>query len=208
MELKFYSVDTSILSSNDKICHYWGQLAGSTHRLYVIVDELENGAEEDNLELALTRLAYHVENYFVRIYDLRERAIRLLEAMTGQKTEVKKLKSPSKRKRARAIASLNIAAASAQAIVQLLDMLDADIKLRNGQTHDTFLNLRLYTGEGIFDPHDALLDLKGKPDAKAQIESVLREEINRLSVEYRDKVDGITKAAWGLLGTTEVHTNI
>ena len=37
--------------------------------------------------------------------------------------------------------------------------LDADVKLRNQHTHDTFLNLGLYTGEDVFDPHDVLIDL-------------------------------------------------
>jgi hypothetical protein len=47
---------------------WWGQLAGSTHRLRIIVDQLEPLASKRNIHVALTELAYHLENYFVRIY--------------------------------------------------------------------------------------------------------------------------------------------
>jgi len=50
---------------------WWGQLAGSTHRLYTVAEQLETLASKRNLDAALTELGYHVENYFVRIYELR-----------------------------------------------------------------------------------------------------------------------------------------
>ena len=78
----------------------WGELAGSTHRLLVVRDELDELEREPDIDRALTRLAYHIENYLVRVYELRDRCLGLLAAFTGQPKAVDALRHPDKRESA------------------------------------------------------------------------------------------------------------
>ena len=77
--------------------HGGGQLAGSTHRLYTVTEQLETLASKRNLDAALTELGYHLENYFVRIYELRERVVGYLIATTNDVQNAQALKSQAKR---------------------------------------------------------------------------------------------------------------
>ena len=58
--------------------------------------------------------------------------------------------------------------------LQLMSLIDDDIELRNQNTHDSFLSLGLYTGNDIYDPWDALLDVEG--DAVDRVQRALRLE--------------------------------
>jgi hypothetical protein len=73
---------------------HWAQLCGSMHRLVFVREELEAVNSTRDIDQALERLAYHMENYLVRIYELRERAVKLLAAFSGYKGRIDQLKSP------------------------------------------------------------------------------------------------------------------
>jgi hypothetical protein len=199
MELQFYWIEAN---PGDEIGHYWGQLAGSIHRLHIIAEELERIANDNDISLALTRLAYHIENYLVRVYELRERSLSLAAKVTGKKAMIDNLRHPSKRAAA-VIALEKVATAPVQALSRLLDILEDDIGLRNQHTHDTFLQLGLSTDSGLYDPHDAFLDLTEQPEAKAQLEKVLRGEIERLAEEYKNKINVVFEATWKMLNATQ-----
>jgi hypothetical protein len=166
-----------------------------------VADELDSAVEEADVERGLARLAYHVENYLNHIYELRERAIRVVAALTGQPKEAEKLKKPELR--AAAIGNLrSIDAAQAGAISDLLNWLQADIDLRNQNTHDTHLRLGLNTGDDIHDPHDALLAVKSQPVHRRALEKVLRQEMKPVAEEYRDKVSIVVSLTLELLRQT------
>ncbi len=199
MELQFYWHEPI---TGDETGHYWGQLCGSIHRLRFIIDELEGVTYEDDASYALTLFTYHLENYLLRSFELRERAFKLLASFTGKKKLVEDAKHPAKR--AAAIAELEkIALQPAQAFAKLLAALDEDVALRNQHTHDTFLQVGINTGIDIFEAQDALLDLSEQPAAKMQLEDAIKGEIKRLAEQYGEKFNAVFDTAAELLIWTE-----
>ena len=177
---------------------WWGQLAGSTHHLYVVVDQLEKLPSKRNLDLALTELGYHIENYFVRIYELRERVVGYLIAATNDVQTVRDIKS--QRKRRNALTALRTRVPKLiEPLEHLLELLDAEIRIRNTHTHEQFLNIVLDTGQDIFDPQDMLIDIQGNIDTRRKLERYFRKEIRRLTEIYAEKVRAIHKATWDFL---------
>jgi hypothetical protein len=177
---------------------WWGQLAGSTHRLRVVADQLETLASKRNIDLALTELAYHLENYFVRIYELRERALGFLIAVTKDSKNVKALKSHDGRQKAIIILQEHVPTLLPP-LEALLMLLDEEINIRNTHTHEQFLNVVLDTGYDIFDPQDALLDLQKNATARKRLERFLRKEMRRIAQVYGDKVRAINETTWNFL---------
>jgi hypothetical protein len=195
---------------SEKVSQYWGQLAGSTHRLAFLRDELDSVCKEEDIDLALSRLQYHTENYLSRVYELRDRVFSLVSAVTKSGETVKALRY--RKKRSNALRSLQ---AKANGIVQplecLLKLLDEDIGLRNFHTHDTFLNLGCYMdydGFGdIFDPHDVLIDLKADPQAYKRFEEFLWKEISSLVERYQVKINTVIETTITLLKEVELLTS-
>lgn len=113
----------------------WGQLCGSMHRLAFVADELARNVRISDMELALARLAYNMENYLSRIYELRERAARLLIVSAGRcvtgKNGQRILKDvKGKRERRVAVRWLSIDQQVQTTYLQLLSLIDDDIHLR------------------------------------------------------------------------------
>ena len=144
---------------------WWGQLAGSTHRLHIIVDQLETLASKRNINLALTELSYHLENYFVHIYELRERALGFLNVIINDDRKIRAIKDKKQRQKV-FIALHEQMPVLIDPLASLLHLLDDEIKIRHGHTHEQFLNLVLDTGYDIYDPQDALLDLQNNEHAR------------------------------------------
>ena len=137
----------------------WGQLCGSMHRLIFISEEFEAIRKIRDTDLALQRLVYHMENYLIRVYELRERVVKLFVTYTGYKGKEHLLKG--KRTRINTIRKLtNVDQVVSDTYLELLTLMDDDIDLRNRNTHDTYLSLGLVTQHDIHDPHDALLDIQ------------------------------------------------
>jgi hypothetical protein len=177
---------------------WWGQLAGSTHRLRIVADQLEMLASKRSIDLALTELAYHLENYVVRIYELRERVLGLLIAVTHDTASVRALKSPKGRQKALMALHKQVPMLMAP-LEALLTLLDEEINIRNTHTHGQFLNVVLDTGYDIFDPQDALIDLQKNETARKRLERFLRKEMRRLAQLYGDKVRAIAEMTWSFL---------
>jgi hypothetical protein len=176
----------------------WGQLAGAAHRLRFVCDEMETCTRTRNVEQAVKRLEYHMENYLVRIYELRERAVSLVATMEGH-TEIAGLLK-STRRRAGTLQNLRCSCGSVvEAIETLLVTIGADVALRNQHTHDKFLSVGILTENDIYHPADALLDTSEHPEARRKLSAFLRKEIKRLVDEYVAKGDAVTDATWVLL---------
>jgi hypothetical protein len=145
-----------------------GQLAGAAHRLLFVREELEACTSDPNIETVLMRLEYHMENYLVRIYELRERTVSLAAVIIGDVQIARLLKS--KRQRSTALRMIqNYGSALSQSLETLLARLDSDIALRNRHTHDTFLSIVICVDNDIYDPADALMDLGHDPDARLEL---------------------------------------
>jgi len=189
------------VESDEKAGHLWGQLAGSLYRLKTISEELDALAASDDMmdiSLGLSRLAYHVENYFSRLYELRERALGLLAEITKNKAATQKLRHPDQRQEAAAILE-QVAPMPTRVLMALLDLINDDIGLRNIHTHDTFLSLGVYTGDDVFDPQDVLVGLQRHPDALARLTALLRREMKRMATFYSGKVDKVVASTWPFL---------
>jgi hypothetical protein len=193
--LQFYWYETK---PGEEARSAWGQLVGAAHRLRFVCDELEACTSDFNLERLLRRLEYHMENYLVRVYELRERAVSLAAAISGRSEIAGLLKS--KRNRGAALQIIQqMGGAFAGALETLLLSLDADIALRNQHTHDKFLSVGICTDNDIFDPADALLDSSERPEAHQRLCDFLREEIGRLVDEHVAKGNEVFDATWAFL---------
>ena len=177
---------------------WWGQLAGSTHRLITIAEHLDNIQSRRNVDQALNELNYHLENYFVRVYELRERVVGYLTAVTADPQTIRNLKHGNKRKEAlkalRGRLPMTI-----DSLTALLNLLDDEIKIRNTHTHEQFLNIVLDTGEEMFDPRDALVDLEKDSRARRKLAGFLRNEIRRLAEMYSDRARTVHEYTWNFL---------
>jgi hypothetical protein len=139
-----------------------------------------------------------MENYLVRVYELRERAVSLAAATIGQIKRDKRLNDPQKR--TAALQSLQDAGSAFVGTLEtLLLSLDADIALRNQHTHDKFLSVGIWTDNDIFDPADALLDFSERPEERQQLSDFLRGEIGRLVDEHVAKGKAVFDATWAFL---------
>jgi hypothetical protein len=198
--LEFYWYEAK---EGEEISDRCGQLTGSIHRLHRVTDELDSVVEENDIERGLTRLAYHVENYLNHVFELRDRALGFVSAITGQPKAVEQLKNP--KRRAVAIKRLNgLNAAQSRAISRLFACLQADIELRNRNTHETYLALGLYTGDDVKDPHDVPLDVEGwRPVDRTRLESTLRREMERVVARYRGKIRTVVSLTMTLLQHTD-----
>lgn len=174
----------------DEHPQYWAQLCGSLHRLAFVREELEAINEISDIDLALQRLAYHMENYLVRIYELRERAAKLLKAFSGYKGKFEQLKR--RKNRQDTVNKLSsIDKNTSGCYLQLLSFLDDDIDLRNENTHQTFLSLGYSTAVDVYEPHDLLIELQRQPKAQEDLKEQLREEIEKTVQRYCEKIDKI-----------------
>ncbi len=186
-QLEFYWYEPK---RDEALPNRWGQLAGSIHRLRQVADELESVIEEREVELALTRLAYHVENYLNHVYELRDRALGVLTAITNRPKLIDKLRDLEQRPVV--ISTLReIDPALSEVIDCLLCLVQDDINMRNKNTHNTYLNLGLWTSDDIYDRDDALRDLKSQRDLRRQLERDLRREIKRFAHKYEGKIQAL-----------------
>ena len=184
--------------AGDEHARYWGQLCGSMHRLAFVREELDATIEISEIDPALERMAYHMENYLVRIYELRERAAKLVKACGGHHGDIGPLKGFDQRRDTVNILSINQSAKDRY--LELLAILDDDIALRNQNTHDTFLSLGYSTGSDVYDPHDALLDVQSAgPTKSSEFEDTLRDEIVRTVQRYQETIDQIISVTHQLL---------
>lgn len=185
---------------------YWGQLCGSMHRLAFVREELNATIELPDVDQALERLAYHMENYLVRIYELRERAAKLIASCAGYRGDIGPLKARDKRQDV--VAGLAVEQAAKKRYLELLGSLDDDIALRNHNTHDTFLSLGYSTGHDICDPHDALLDVQAMDGAEfGRFQDILREEMIGTVDRYHDRIGKILDITRQLLEQLDFAKN-
>ena len=184
-----------------------GQLAGAMHRLGFVCGELASVLDATDINEMLDRLQYHAENYLIRAYELRERAVFLVAGLCGDKSLAKFLKDP--RRRVEALAQVSAKSPSfVEPLDRLLMALDHDVELRNFHTHNTFLSLGLWTGDDIYDPQDALLDLENRPDEREELESFLRDEAKLLVTEYAEKGRKLIEATMCLLKVADLRRSV
>lgn len=172
----------------------WGQLIGSVHRLYEVRDELQSATRLRDVRARLRRVALAVENYLYRAFEVRDRSIQLLAFVTGDTEGVKQVRH--RRQRATAFRRLGSKAPILVGRTQrLFELLDSDVMLRNEHTHEQFLALGLFTGDDIYDPHDALTDVEHDPQALSALVNVLNTGIRCLRREYLVRIRQIADAA-------------
>jgi hypothetical protein len=204
--LQFYWYE---IKPDEQLGARWAQVIGAMHRLRFVCDELTESATEPEIEKALERLTYNAENYLIRAYELRERVVSLIATLSGASSRGAQqiagdLKSVEKRKPA--IANVrNTLPKVASPLERLLAALDDDIKLRNFHTHDTFLQIGLWTGNDIYDPADALVDLQSQPKARKRLDALLRKGAKLLAREYERKADRVIRSAMALVKSANPH---
>jgi hypothetical protein len=189
----------------------WGQLAGALDRLVVVAGYLEELPGRKRTEVALEQVTYHLEGYFARVYELRERAVELTKHVLNR--DVSKAKNP--KHRAAVVASVPERYRHVVApFFALLQLLDEDVNLRNTHTHHQSLNLVLVvpTGTlgdrrfvGVYDPLDVLMETENEPEAKATRKAI-RDSVRRVAGEYHDRARNILRETLALLETTAPFT--
>ncbi|MCP6763272.1 MAG: hypothetical protein NHB32_31855 [Fischerella sp. CENA71] len=181
----------------EKLPQYWAELCGSMHRLVFVREQFNTINEVSDISEALHRLEYHMENYLIRIYELRERALKLLEAFCGEKN-IGKLKQKERRKDEVEKILPNNPEISSQ-YLDLLSILDDDIELRNQNTHETFLSLGYSNGYDIYDPYDVLVEFQAQSSEYDEFVQQLKEAIDQTIHCYENKINQIIDLTQGLL---------
>lgn len=171
-----------------------GELVGSVHRLYEVQDELQSATRLRDVRARLRRVAFAVENYLSRAFELRERSIRLLALVTGDEKGAKQVRHPERRTRA-FHGLMPKAPILVKRTQRLFKILDNDVMLRNMHTHEQFLGLGLFTGHNVYDPDDALTDVEHDSKAFKALAKILNTGMRRLRREYLVRIKQIADAA-------------
>ena len=192
------------LPAKDATAHWWSQASGCFHRIFFIKEELEKLAEKKDLQTLVTGLSYHLENYFYRVYELRERIIGCLVAITKD-NEITKLKSRKLRKSV--ITRLNEKNSElSDCVEQFLEQTDDAIALRNRHTHDQLLNIGInMNNEDILDIGDVIENLEHNPvnsEKKKAISKNLRKKAVAFSRQYCTGIEKICEITQRFLGLT------
>ena len=93
--------------------------------------------------------------------------------------------------------------AQSRAIARLLACLQKDIELRTLNTHETYLGPGLNTGDDIYDPHGALMDVESQPVHRERLQGVLRREMQRVAAKYQGKIRTVVSLTMTLLKQTD-----
>jgi hypothetical protein len=188
----------------DEAGMWWGQLASSTYRLILAAEHLGALPGRRKTEDALNELTYHLENYFARTYELRERAVGLMEKVMGYKRGglgKAKSRDPLVRSAVAAAVPGKFRVASVP-FFSLLDLVDDDINIRNDHTHSQFLNVVLATDDDFYDPLE-VLEHTWREGFPKPIDRHLRREISRLGKEYGVRAGRISKMTWEVIEATQ-----
>lgn len=177
--------------------HYWAQLCSSMHRLRFVCEELNTINKVSDINEALYRLEYHMENYLNRIYELRERSAKLLKAFSGA-GDIRKLKGKGTRKDEVERILPNNPEIWSQ-YLDLLSLLDDDIDLRNNNTHNTFLSLGYFTKFDIYNSHDLLIESQAQSTEYDKLVQEFKEAIDQKIHCYENKINKIIELADSLL---------
>lgn len=189
--LRFYWYE---IKPSEALGSMWGQFVGAMHRLVDISEELSEVSKQRDVLRRLHSATRLIESYLHRAYELRERAVKLLGAITGRTKLASSAKKPAERSKA-----MNTLRARhsdlVDAISRLLILLDDDMLLRNMHTHEQFLSLGLWAPNGPYDPDDVLVELEHRPDEYRKMIAFLRIEIRKLVGQYRKRIRSIVDAA-------------
>jgi hypothetical protein len=208
--LQFYWYE---IKPDEQVGSRWAQIIVAVHRLRFVCDELIESIPESvgpEIEKTLQRLAYNAENYLIRAYELRERVVSLLVVFSGASTKEAKgaIARNLKNSKTRTSTIGDICKAFpkvARPSERLLVALEDDIKLRNFHTHDIFLAIGLWTGNDIFDPADALVDLDSQPKSRKRLEVLLCKGAKRLARQYERKADRVIYLAMALVKAADPY---
>jgi hypothetical protein len=175
----------------------WGQFMGAIFRLVDLEDELIDASKQRDISKRLHRVIRIIESYLHRSYELRERAVNLLGAVTGEHAIMRSCKDP--KKRAQSLGKLRGSYTDlVDNLDQMLGLLDNDMLLRNMHTHEQFLSIGLVAPNGPYDPDDILMQLENNPSEYRWMVSLLRSEIRKLVSEYRLRIRDLRDAALAL----------
>lgn len=180
-----------------------GELAKAIIRLRFACEELTLSTDEPDVETMLARLTYHVENYWVRAYELQERAVVLVAALYGGSQKARSQLARDLHQKGKRQPAFDKIRERIPKLVkpldQLLKALNHDIEIRTVHTHHRFLLIGVWAN-GHFIPNDALLDLEDDPKERKQLEKFLRKEARKLAGQQQRKADSVIKVAQALWG--------
>ena len=203
--LHFYWYETN---ASTKTAEYWRQLVGSTHRLMFIAEQLELLHKEQDINTVVDSLQYHVENYLVRIYELRERVFKLITAITRDEKTVNNLRYLDKRHDALILLRAKITLlANDEKIIDLLEdlliFLDEDVLLHYRNTHEYFLRLGLWDDYNFYEPQDVLINIQNDSENKSKFEIILWQAIRSIIEYYQIKINQVIQLAIKFLEEVE-----
>ncbi len=159
-----------------------GEMLGYLHKLALVHAGLVEAMELWDARASLEIAEYHLEHYLNYVYALRERAVDALRVLTGSA----KLKASQVVSQA---ARLQKAAPNeTPLLLQLLNSIFDDIKLRNRLIHSQCFHLWLFDGDEVFEPENILVQCQADDKVVAR----LRELLKRFLEPYLDRISDIT----------------
>lgn len=180
----------SEIQANEGIHAHWAELGHAMLRLKFAVSEFENGMKHLIDLHSIYRVHYQLENYYVRVYELRERLYSFAAELL--KTDKKKAKNmllkPGKKEKL-LFAWPSYARGGIDPLKQVLQALEEDIAVRNIHTHDTFVRLALNEGPCWTDIEDLWWDLEEDATSLAVVLKLVGEQGLRLVEKYKARIE-------------------
>lgn len=209
--LQLYTLD---FYPHEAVGKYWAELLGAMNRLRYIYEVLPVSRRKIKIENLLDHLQMSIESFLYRTYELRERVVLLTLSIIGplSKEESRRLSTLLKDPRQREPLIQQISkrtpdiTESLQSLFFVLDI-EGEIESRNKHTHNRFLELGLVTDDDIYNPWDALLDLKQGSQERHKLESLLRKEVAKTAKEHQRKINKVFKATMNFIEATEKYTH-
>lgn len=158
-----------------------GQLVAAAHRLACAIDELRADARVPDLTRALESCEYHLENLAMRLFELRELLLDLID-LTGDG-------SPHHPER----------------VAQVLDLMDDAQPLRDVRGQRSFLHLNLRLGQRLYDPRAAARALRGRTDMHRAERLRVRLAVSDAIGAYADRAAAILALSLALLDPTDLR---
>jgi hypothetical protein len=152
-----------------------GQLIAAAHRLDCAIDELRADARVPDLTRALESCEYHLENLAMRLFELRELLLDLID-LAGD--------GPAHRP---------------ERVARVLDLMEGVQPLRDVRGQRMFLHLNLRLGQRLYDPRAAARALRGRTDMHRAERLRVRLAVRDAIAAHADRAAAILALSLALL---------
>jgi hypothetical protein len=188
-KLKVYWHD---IDASEGIMAHWGQLGYALLRIQFAVSEMETSIKNMKDLQSIYRLQYQVENYYERIYELRERLCAFVAALLNIKSAKEMLLDPAKQKKLDKIFPITAKGCVAP-LKRVLKVVNDDVKIRKVHTHSVFIRIGYLIKTRYVDIEDLYWDFEEDNITMGKIFKNITKDGSYFVGKYKTRVDYIDR---------------